>query len=97
MEQCFTDLGLLWEVTKLVNSTEQEMRQSEKLIEFNVRVLTEYINDMAKSISELLITFCGPIRLETPEGVKYNNTRDGGHCEDRYPQFTFYDTSEIIH
>ena len=70
MEQFFTDLGLLWKVTRLVNSVEQEMRQSEKLIEFNVRVLTEYINDMsttipsqqlAKSISELLTTFCGPI------------------------------------
>ena len=71
MEQFFTDLGLLWKVTKLVNSTEQETKQSEKLIEFNVRVLTEYINDMsttmpesqqlAKSISELLTTFCGPI------------------------------------
>ena len=71
MEQFFTDLGLLWRVTRLVNSAEQETRQSEKLIEFNVRVLTEYINDMstsmpqsqqlAKSISELLITFCGPI------------------------------------
>ena len=70
MDQFFTDLGLLWKVTRLVNSAEQETMQSEKLIEFNVRVLTDYINglsmtlpqsqQLAKSISELLITFCGP-------------------------------------
>ena len=71
MDQFFTDLGLLWKVTRLVNSAEQETMQSEKLIEFNVRVLTDYINglsmimpqsqQLAKSVSELLITFCGPI------------------------------------
>ena len=84
MEQFFTDLGLLWRVTLLVNSAEQETRQSEKLIEFNVRVLTEYINGMsttmqrspqlAKSISELLTTFCGPIeRWRVPRDLNLMN------------------------
>ena len=68
MEQFFTDLELLWKVTRLVNSVVQEMTQFEKLIEFNVRVLTDYIKDMSRvsnqleeSVADLLITFCGPI------------------------------------
>ena len=52
------------------------------------------IGESTRSAHHLLWT---DPRLETPEGVEYNNTRDGGHCADRYPQFTFYDTSEIIH
>ena len=72
MEQYFIDLALLWKVTRLINSVDQRRTQCERLIEFNVRVLTDYINSMKsdvksmtvkmeRSITELLTTFCGPI------------------------------------
>ena len=69
MARFFTDLELLWKVTRLVNFAAQEKKQSERLIEFNVRVLTNYIKDMPRNgpsqqlekVRDLLITFCGPI------------------------------------